>query len=167
MYLQSTTSKEIIVIISQCWLYAGFSQKTSREENELTQWRKVVVEKLIVGQLVKKYPTFMEPECSYHVHKRPPPALSWARKLQSTPSRPVSLRFILILSTHIRWDLPRGLVPSGCPAKILNKLLIFPIHATCPICHIMLHFIILFGEKCKLWSFSLCSFLQPLPLYSS
>jgi hypothetical protein len=40
-------------------------------------------------------------------------SLSWAISIQSTPSLPISLRSILILSTHLRLGLPSGLFPSG------------------------------------------------------
>jgi hypothetical protein len=41
--------------------------------------------------------------------------LSWARSIQSIWSHPISLRFILILSTHLRLHLPSGLIlrPTG------------------------------------------------------
>jgi hypothetical protein len=37
-------------------------------------------------------------------------SLSWARSIQSTPSHLISLRSILILSTHLRLGLPSGLL---------------------------------------------------------
>jgi hypothetical protein len=40
-------------------------------------------------------------------------SLSWARSIRSIPSHPISLRFILLLSTHLRFGLPNGLLPSG------------------------------------------------------
>jgi hypothetical protein len=40
-------------------------------------------------------------------------SLSSARSIQSIPSHPISLRSILILSTHLRLGLPSGLFPSG------------------------------------------------------
>jgi hypothetical protein len=42
-------------------------------------------------------------------------SLSWARWIQSKPSHPISVRSILILSTHLRLDLISGLFPSGFP----------------------------------------------------
>jgi hypothetical protein len=39
--------------------------------------------------------------------------LSWARLIQFIPSHSISLRSILILSTHLRLRLPSGLFPSG------------------------------------------------------
>jgi hypothetical protein len=86
-------------------------------------------------------------------------SLTWARSIHSTP---FYIRFILILFTYLCLDLPRGLLPSGFPTNILYVLLIFPIHATCPTPLIFLDliFLVWLGEEYKLWSSSLCSFLQ-------
>ena len=43
---------------------------------------------------------------------------------------PISLRPILILSSHVRLDLPKDLFPSGVPVKILKALLPSSILAT-------------------------------------
>jgi hypothetical protein len=53
-------------------------------------------------------------------------SLSWARSIQSTPSHPISLRSILILSTHLRLGLPNGLLPYGFPNNILYAFLFSP-----------------------------------------
>jgi hypothetical protein len=51
-------------------------------------------------------------------------SLSWARSMQSIPSHPLSLRYILILSTYLGLGLPSGLFPperdksSRCPPII-------------------------------------------------
>ena len=37
--------------------------------------------------------------------------------------KPISLKFILILSSHLRLGLPKGLFPAGVPVKILKALL--------------------------------------------
>jgi hypothetical protein len=59
-------------------------------------------------------------------------SLSWARSIQSTPSHPISLRSILILSIQLRLGLPSGLFPSGFPTNILYAFLVSHIRATCP-----------------------------------
>jgi hypothetical protein len=66
------------------------------------------------------------------------------------------------LPTQLRLGLPSGLFRSGFPTNILYTFL-FSISATCPAHLILLHLIILIvlHEECKLWSFSLCSCLQP------
>jgi hypothetical protein len=40
-------------------------------------------------------------------------SLSWAKRNQSTTSHPISSRFITMLSSHLRLDLPCGLFPTG------------------------------------------------------
>jgi hypothetical protein len=55
-------------------------------------------------------------------------SLSWSRSIQSIPSRPISLRSSLVLSTHLRLDL----YPSGFPIKTHYAFLFSPMTATCP-----------------------------------
>jgi hypothetical protein len=90
-------------------------------------------------------------------------SLSWARSIHS-----ISIRSILMVSTHLRLHLPSGLFPSGFPTIILYVLLLCHMRATCPAPLVLLDLIILIvlGGEFKLWSSSLCSCLQP-PVISS
>jgi len=86
----------------------------------LTPWCRVLLEKLIGLQLVKKFPAF-------HGTRRFITALtsvrhlslSWASPIQSTYPHSTSRRSILILSNHLRPCLPSGLFTSGFPTKAL------------------------------------------------
>jgi len=51
-------------------------------------------------------------------------SLSWAISIQSTPSYPISVRFSLILFSHLRLGLPSGLFTSSFSTKILYTALI-------------------------------------------
>ena len=86
---------------------------------------------------------------------------------QSKPWHPTSWRSILILSSHLRLGLPRGLLPSGFPTRTLCTPLLSPIRATCP-AHPIHDFITrtIFGEQYRSLSSSLCSFLHS-PVASS
>ena len=65
-------------------------------------------------------PHFTEPEGSLlHSQASCHLSLSWASPIQSIYPHRTSWRSILILSTHLRLDLPSGLLPSGFPSKIL------------------------------------------------
>jgi hypothetical protein len=89
--------------------------------------------------------------------------LYWARWIQSTPSHFISLRSNIILPSLPRLILPSRLCPLDFSTKISYDFLISPMRATCHTHFILLYWItlIIFGVAYKLWSCSLCSFLQP------
>jgi hypothetical protein len=98
----------------------------------------------------------------YRAYKSPSlvPILS---QINPILSHPISLRSILVLSTHLRLSLPSGLFPSRFHANIPYAFLFSTIRVTCP-AHLILPdmiILIILDEEYKLLSSSLCSFLQP------
>ena len=135
----------------------------------LTPWCRVLLEKLTGLQQVKKFPafhgtrTFITAFTSIrHL------SLSWASPIQSIYSHPTSWRSILILSTHLRLGLVRGIFPSGFPTKTLYTPLSSPIRATCLAQLILLDFITrtILGEGYRSFRSSLCNLLHS-PVTSS
>jgi len=73
----------------------------------------------------------MSPKVDYGIHKSPQlvPILNHMHPVNTFPI--ISLRSILILSSHLRLGLSCGLFPSGFPTKIFYAFLISPMSETC------------------------------------
>jgi hypothetical protein len=99
------------------WMYKG---------HYLTPWSRVLLEKLIVAQLVKKFPAYATRRFIIVFTRANHKSLSRARWIQSTPSIHIYLISILILSSYLRIGLPSGLLPSDFSIKILYAFLLSP-----------------------------------------
>jgi len=95
--------------------------------------QRVLLEKPTGSQLGKKFPALRETRWSITTFSRARQlSLSWARLIQSMHLHPTSRRYILLLSIHLRLDLPSRLLPSGLPSKTLYAPLLSPICGACP-----------------------------------
>jgi len=82
---------------------------------------------------------------------------------ESSPQLPPYLPISILLQfSHLRFDLPSGLSPSGFSTKALYAFLISPVCASWSEYLILLHLstLVIFGEAYMLWSSSLPSPLQ-------
>jgi hypothetical protein len=94
---------------------------------QLTHWSRVLIEKLTIAQLVKNFCAIYGTRSFITVFTRARHwSPFWARWIQSTSSKPLSLRPILILSFDLRADLPRCLFPSELLTKIWMHLSSIP-----------------------------------------
>jgi hypothetical protein len=90
--------------------------------HSLTPWCRKLFEKLIVTQLVKKYPAFLwNPKVHYHVHKSPPldPILSQPNPVRPTDPYLPKFQLTVILPPTPRssqWSLTFG-PPNQNPAN--------------------------------------------------
>jgi len=83
-------------------------------------WNTVCLEKLTFPLLVKQFPALYGISrfitvCTRNHHL----CLFWARWINSLPSDPFHLRYILILFSVLFFDLQKSLLPSGFLTKIL------------------------------------------------
>jgi hypothetical protein len=104
----------------------------------------------------QEFPNILwSPTAHYRVQKSPPlvPILSQINPVHTTPFYLSEIHFNII-HPLISWS---SYFPSGFPTNIPCALLLSAIHATCPA---ITSFLIL-GEKHKLCSPLLCSFIQP------
>ena len=132
-YYDKGYRKSLWLLLYGCLLYLTYLN---------TPWSRVLLEKLTVFHLVKKFPAFYGAwrfitafTSAHHL------SLSWASSIQAIPLHPTFWGSILILSSHLCLVLPSGLFPSGFPTKTLYTSLPSPIHTTCPTYLILLDFI--------------------------
>jgi len=74
----------------------------------------------------------MEPEGSLPRLQEPATGPHLIQMNVVLPSHPVSLRFISVLSFHLRHGLSHGRFPSGFSTQILHAFLISSKRVTCP-----------------------------------
>jgi hypothetical protein len=80
-----------------------------------------LLEKPPIVQLLKNFPAFYGTRRSITVFTRALHwSLFWARSIQYIPTHPISPRYTLILSTHLRHRLPSCLLSAGFPTNILH-----------------------------------------------
>ena len=86
----------------------------------LTPWSRVLLEKLIGSAASQEIPRIFGTRRFLTVLTSARQlSLSWANSIQSPQDPPTSWRSILILSSHLRLDLPIDLFPSGFPTRTL------------------------------------------------
>jgi hypothetical protein len=93
-------------------------------------WNRVLLEKLIVSQLVKKLPKIYQ-----HGHKAPPPPIRLYPEVRESSPHPHTLIPLRpILSCYLRLRLPSSLFLSGFPTKNFVRF-----EQLCGVIHYCLH----------------------------
>jgi hypothetical protein len=101
--------------------------------HKLTAWCGVFLERLPAPQLVNNFPAFYGIQTFIAVLTKPRLlSLSGTRRLQSTPSQPISLQSVLTLSSHLHLGLPRDTFPSYHLTKIMYAFVSSPRCSTRP-----------------------------------
>jgi hypothetical protein len=91
------------------------------------------LEKPPVTQLLKNFPTFYGIGKFITLFTKPSTSpYPDPKRIQSIPSHHIALRFILILSYHLRLGLLNGIFPSGFPTNTLHAFFYPSMCATCP-----------------------------------
>jgi hypothetical protein len=128
----------------------------------ITPRNEVLLEKLIVGHVFKKFPALWKANVHYHVHKAPPLVLILSQINLAHIFTPIYLRSILILSSHLRQNLTSGLFLHAFQPICCTHFSSILMRATCPALLILLDLIlIIFSEDYTFLSYSLCNFLHP------
>jgi hypothetical protein len=98
----------------------GWGQKTGLQVILIYSMVQDIIWKADCHSACQKYPAFLwNLKVRYRVHTSQPLDTILSQLNPFRPIDPISLRIILILSSHLLLGLPSGLLPSGLPIKIL------------------------------------------------